>query len=370
MFGYPRERALGTPIDELIIPGPLREAHRNGLRRYLETRESRRSSAGGSSSPALHADGEEFPVELTLVALEEHEPPLLPRVHARPAQAPPGAAGERPPQPADGVPGPGRPGARPLARAGRDAARAGRAGRARAGRARGDRSARRRRTGPARGRRVARPGAGPRARADPARLTRSRSRPPIRWPPCCAPGSRCCSPSMDAEFLAGIATDPAPPRADAPDAVPQRDRRAADRPAPGARHAVAAADGRAARTTTATTWCSAEELARRAALALDNTRLFAVTRNLARTLQESLLPQGAAGDPPRPDRRRLPGRGRGAGARRRLLRRVRPREDGSWTVAIGDVCGKGPEAAAAHRAGPLHHPGAGRPAGRRGARAG
>jgi len=37
MFGYSRGQALGRKLAELIIPAALREAHRQGLARYLET---------------------------------------------------------------------------------------------------------------------------------------------------------------------------------------------------------------------------------------------------------------------------------------------------------------------------------------------
>ena len=41
LFGYPEEAAVGQEMAELIIPPSLRERHREGLRRYLETGESR-----------------------------------------------------------------------------------------------------------------------------------------------------------------------------------------------------------------------------------------------------------------------------------------------------------------------------------------
>ena len=37
MFGYAAREMVGEDLAELIIPGPLREPHRRGLRRYLET---------------------------------------------------------------------------------------------------------------------------------------------------------------------------------------------------------------------------------------------------------------------------------------------------------------------------------------------
>jgi serine phosphatase RsbU (regulator of sigma subunit) len=89
----------------------------------------------------------------------------------------------------------------------------------------------------------------------------------------------------------------------------------------------------------------ADELASRCALALDNARLFRERSRIARTLQESLLP------PMLPD---LPGldlaaRFRAAGAGLEVggdFYDLFETGDSGWAVAIGDVCGKGSEAAA------------------------
>jgi serine phosphatase RsbU (regulator of sigma subunit) len=89
----------------------------------------------------------------------------------------------------------------------------------------------------------------------------------------------------------------------------------------------------------------AQELARRAAIAIDNSRVHAELRNTARTLQESLLP------PHLPSARglELAARFRPAGAGMQVggdfydIFETRP---GQWAMAVGDVCGKGAEAAA------------------------
>jgi serine phosphatase RsbU (regulator of sigma subunit) len=89
----------------------------------------------------------------------------------------------------------------------------------------------------------------------------------------------------------------------------------------------------------------AEELARRAALAIDNARLFETSQHIAQTLQRSLLPQSLP---------EIPGV--------RIVGRYRAAEQGQevggdfydaftieperWGIAIGDVGGKGPQAAA------------------------
>jgi PAS domain S-box-containing protein len=65
VFGWSREEALGQPLAETIIPPQHREAHLEGLRRFLETGEGplfyRRIEIS-----ALHRQGHEFPVEVTI----------------------------------------------------------------------------------------------------------------------------------------------------------------------------------------------------------------------------------------------------------------------------------------------------------------
>lgn len=69
-FGWTFEEARGRPVADLIIPPRYREAHRDGLRRYLDTQE-----ASVLNKPlqvrALHRDGHEFPIEITIWALED-----------------------------------------------------------------------------------------------------------------------------------------------------------------------------------------------------------------------------------------------------------------------------------------------------------
>jgi PAS domain S-box-containing protein len=87
----------------------------------------------------------------------------------------------------------------------------------------------------------------------------------------------------------------------------------------------------------------AQDVARRAGLSLDNARLYQERSQVAETLRRSLLPPGLP---------EIPGIELGA----RYLAAteevggdfydVFPRPDGRWMVVIGDVVGKGPEAAA------------------------
>ena len=89
----------------------------------------------------------------------------------------------------------------------------------------------------------------------------------------------------------------------------------------------------------------AEELARRAAMSVDNARLYEERSYIARTLQQSLLP------PTLPDipgievagRYRPVGEGNEVGGDFYDLFEM---GDASWAVVIGDVCGKGADAAA------------------------
>ena len=76
MFGYAPEHALGKSLAQLIIPARLRERHTSGLRRYLETGES--SFLGRRLElVALHADGHEFPVELSIARVQGEGLPLF-----------------------------------------------------------------------------------------------------------------------------------------------------------------------------------------------------------------------------------------------------------------------------------------------------
>jgi len=67
MFGYDKSQAIGSNLAELIIPEAYREAHNQGLARYLRTGKSRVLGKRGETT-ALRADGSEFPVELSMSA--------------------------------------------------------------------------------------------------------------------------------------------------------------------------------------------------------------------------------------------------------------------------------------------------------------
>ena len=89
----------------------------------------------------------------------------------------------------------------------------------------------------------------------------------------------------------------------------------------------------------------AEELAARCGLAVDNARLFTERTHIARTLQQSLLPP----ELPKPPGLELAARFRAAGEGYEVggdFYDVFDTGSSRWAAVIGDVCGKGPEAAA------------------------
>jgi len=74
-FGYRRDEVIGKTLAETIVPPSLRESHRRGLARYLETGDGpvlgRRIELTG-----LRKDGTEFPVELAITRIAG-EPPAF-----------------------------------------------------------------------------------------------------------------------------------------------------------------------------------------------------------------------------------------------------------------------------------------------------
>jgi PAS domain S-box-containing protein len=72
VFGWSRDEAVGRIMADLVIPERYREAHRKGLRRYLESGKGevigRRIEVSG-----LRKNGEEFPVELSISPIQDGE---------------------------------------------------------------------------------------------------------------------------------------------------------------------------------------------------------------------------------------------------------------------------------------------------------
>ncbi|HEX6927515.1 MAG TPA: PAS domain S-box protein [Longimicrobiaceae bacterium] len=73
-FGFSREQVLGRPLAEVIIPPHQREAHWQGLARYLATEEPHVLGRRVEMT-ALRADGTEFPVELAITRIPLEGPP-------------------------------------------------------------------------------------------------------------------------------------------------------------------------------------------------------------------------------------------------------------------------------------------------------
>jgi PAS domain S-box-containing protein len=75
-FGYTASEATGRDMAELIVPAALREAHRHGLARFLQTGLpvvlDRRLELTG-----MRRDGTEFPVELTITRIALPGPPTF-----------------------------------------------------------------------------------------------------------------------------------------------------------------------------------------------------------------------------------------------------------------------------------------------------
>lgn len=72
LFGWSREEAVGRQLHETIVPPSLRAAHREGLRRFLTTGKTSILNRRIEIT-AMHRDGHEFPVELAVAALREHD---------------------------------------------------------------------------------------------------------------------------------------------------------------------------------------------------------------------------------------------------------------------------------------------------------
>ncbi|MEL6806984.1 MAG: ATP-binding protein [Pseudomonadota bacterium] len=66
VFGWTRDEIVGKTMEDTFIPHRMRDAHHNGMIRYLETGKPRVVDAGRVELAALRKGGEEFPVELNI----------------------------------------------------------------------------------------------------------------------------------------------------------------------------------------------------------------------------------------------------------------------------------------------------------------
>jgi PAS domain S-box-containing protein len=69
IFGWPAQKAIGRPLAELIVPERYRAAHERGLERFLQTGKGPLLDKHVELL-AMHRDGHEFPVELSVTAVK------------------------------------------------------------------------------------------------------------------------------------------------------------------------------------------------------------------------------------------------------------------------------------------------------------
>jgi diguanylate cyclase (GGDEF)-like protein/PAS domain S-box-containing protein len=70
IFGWPRDEIVGQALCEAIIPASQRDAHQQGMKQLVETGVSH-ILGKRIETKALHRDGSEFPIELTITRLHE-----------------------------------------------------------------------------------------------------------------------------------------------------------------------------------------------------------------------------------------------------------------------------------------------------------
>lgn len=66
VFGYTRDEAIGADMAELMVPDHLREHHRAGMKRFLETGEKKLIGKGRVRHEGKRKSGEVFPVEMSI----------------------------------------------------------------------------------------------------------------------------------------------------------------------------------------------------------------------------------------------------------------------------------------------------------------
>ena len=69
IFGWSKSEAVGQSMAEMIVPESYREAHRDGMARFLKTGESKIQNQR-LEVPALRKNGTEFMVELTVTSMK------------------------------------------------------------------------------------------------------------------------------------------------------------------------------------------------------------------------------------------------------------------------------------------------------------
>ncbi|WP_169977137.1 PAS domain S-box protein [Tautonia rosea] len=75
-FGYARQEVLGQSLSELIVPPALRQAHRDGLKRFLATGQGR-VLGRRVEIDAMRSDGSIFPIELAINVVPQTGNPVF-----------------------------------------------------------------------------------------------------------------------------------------------------------------------------------------------------------------------------------------------------------------------------------------------------
>ena len=70
VFGYTRDEAIGGDMADMIVPEHMRDMHRKGMQRFLDTNEQKVIGAGRLRLEGLRKSGEVFPVELSISLAE------------------------------------------------------------------------------------------------------------------------------------------------------------------------------------------------------------------------------------------------------------------------------------------------------------
>jgi PAS domain S-box-containing protein len=73
IFGYSKDEAVGGDLAEMIVPEHFRQAHKDGMQRYLDTGEKKVVGKGRVQLEARNKVGDIFPIELSISAAESHE---------------------------------------------------------------------------------------------------------------------------------------------------------------------------------------------------------------------------------------------------------------------------------------------------------
>jgi len=80
LFGWSEREAAGQPMDQMIIPEDYRQLHNNGMKRMLETGESR-VTGKNLDLQALNKKGDQFPIKLCISSTGNSDVSYLGFIH-------------------------------------------------------------------------------------------------------------------------------------------------------------------------------------------------------------------------------------------------------------------------------------------------